>query len=222
MKDSTAELGGDVIKAGTNISVAAMSGDPGQLIGSAISEAVGLTVSAFNTLSKKRTDELFDDQAQVQQIVAEIKKSDDFASVVHDVWVRYNLESNSSRRIALKTFLEKAASERKRSYENFTRLLNTAQTITFTELEVLDAFYAPDAYKFSKVGAPGPGNYALNVSNVGELLGRHEQHEIESISGQLNQLGHLGLMHVSYNTLDGPFYKPNDFGRLFLSYIKTG
>jgi len=73
MKDSTAELSGDVIKAGTNISVAAMSGDPGQLIGSAISEAVGLTVSAFNALSKKRTDELFGDQVQVQKIVTEIK-----------------------------------------------------------------------------------------------------------------------------------------------------
>lgn len=220
--DSVQRISSGVIKAGSNIAASSVSGDSRQVVATAIAEAVGLAVEVFFTLSTKRSNELFDDQEVLAKTVEEIQKSSDFASAVFDIWSRYNLESHEQRRLMLKKFLEGSLEQQDRHYENFTKLLNVIQEIDFDELSVLSAFYSPQAYKFSKVGAPAPIEYLLNTNDVCELMKinpEKNQLKAELIAEDLNQLGHMGLVHVRYNSLNGPYYTPNTFGRLLISYL---
>lgn len=184
-----------------------------------LASALGVGVVALGYLGEKRTKELFgEDQEYINKIANKMNQSDDFVSLVYDIWMKHNLESSETRRIYLRDLLKNATGRDNNDFQNFTRIMNIVQEISEVELKVFASFYSGDAYQFSQFNE-SPNFYRLNQEQVAELVdGSINDHDLIAT---LNQLGHFGLLGVSYNSLNGPYYWPVSFGKVFLEYIKS-
>jgi hypothetical protein len=211
------------IKAGIATAASAASGDWKITVATAISEILSVGVDAFSGMSQKRTQALFDSPELATKVVEEIKKSDDFASLIFDLWRRYNYESSEERRLMLKSILQHATYDEERNYENFSKLFLVVQQVTGTELIVVKAFYLPDAHTYSDNRNNSTEDFQLNVHEIQRLLTEKQIGEgvVVELAQDLTQLGNYGLIAERPATLGGPYYTPLRFGRVFLDYVKS-
>lgn len=191
-------------------------------VATAICEVLTVAMDSFRGISGKRTEELFSDAETVDKVISKINKSEDFASLTLDLWMRYNFESSEKRRGMLKSILERASREEDIDYENFSKLFLITQQITNHELLVLDAFYMPEAYKY----ADNPTNAMDFHLNVHELYRLFEDKKLNDavkpeIEQSMSQLSSYGLISEHPATIGGPYYSPLRFGRIFMEYIKS-
>lgn len=210
------------------VGAAAVVGGP---VAAILAASLGVAVEALGYLGEKRTKELFDTPELLGKVIVEIKKSDDFASFVYDVWMKHNFESSEMRRQRLKAILLHAVESKDKDFENFTRLINAAQQIDDTQLKILDAYYK----SFANEGAtPEAGsvrldggrvkNYSISTSKFAELLRKGDVAYVldggNGLTPTLNQLCYLGLISV-YVAMDGEYYMPTILGKIFLEYVKS-
>lgn len=211
---------GKVIVAG---GAAAAGGNWKTAVATALGETLSIGIDkAFADMSQKRAAQLFDSEDFVNRVIDEIKGSDDYASLVLDIWKRYNFESSEDRRKFLKAILERATYEEQRNYENFSKILLVAQQITGIELIVLQAFYMEGAYSYSD--SPHGSNddsFQLNVHEMDRLFKdiRLSEEALPELAQALTQLGNYGLIAERPTTVGGPYYAPLRFGKVFLGYI---
>ena len=205
-----------------NIAASATSHDPSQIVGTAIAEALSFGLDTFQTLSGKRTNELFDDRQKMLHIVEEVHKSDDFSSLVYDIWRRHAFESSEERRLYLKTILEKAADNEDRDYTNFSRIISISQQISRAEIKLLSFLYTYSNPLVSPAETVF-GERRTDTRNEGEIreILKKANYKIDNseLTLILNQLGNFGLIMVAYGAVGGNVYTPIEFGRVFLSYI---
>lgn len=221
IKKTVANTGKVIVAGGTG----AVGGDWKTAVAAALGESLSIGIDkAFADMSKKRARQLFDNAEFVGRIIEEIKSSDDYASLVLDIWKRYNFESSENRRKFLKSILQKATYEKDRNYENFSKILLVAQQITGIELVVLQAFYMQGAYTYSD-NPHGSSNdsFQLNVHEMDRLFKdrRLNNDALPELAQALTQLGNYGLIAERPATLGGPFYTPLRFGKMFLGYIEN-
>ena len=190
------------------------------LVANGIAETLSVSIDAFVGLSQKRKNELFDDEHFVQKMVIEIRKSDDFAAFVLDLWRRYNYESSERRRQELKQFLLSATNNEQKDFENFSKIFLIQQQITTYEIFIVKAFYKPNASTYSD-NPTSSQSYQLNVNQLQRLAVPENSREeiIATISETLTQLGNYGLLSEQSSTWGGPYYRPVRFGRIFIQYV---
>lgn len=211
--------------------VATLSGDP---LAAVLAVSLGVAVESLGYLGQKRTRELFVTQKFLDQVIDEVRVSDDFASFVFDIWMKHNFESSEQRRKRLREILVHATNEEHKDFENFTRIITAAQQIDELQLKVLDSFYKmPKSTDQSAIirlsgsqgldGRPLSG-FKVNASQFAKVVEEagigFELEEDEDFTAELNQLCYLGLLS-SYVAMDGEYYMPTRLGSIFLEYIKN-
>lgn len=181
----------------------------------ALSEVIGIVVDNYGALSEKRSSELFfSDPEYVSDIVGKIKASDDFASFVYDVWVRHNFESYEERRKLLRTFLKNATYDSKNNFANFTHMNNIIQEISLEELRLCNEFYNRKIEKYSKT------NNDINLEDFHALCSDCNIKISNDLEESMDHLAYYGLLKAAYGRMGGTFYSCNEFGKIFLEYIK--
>lgn len=194
-----------------------------------LAASLGVAVEALGYLGEKRTKELFDMPAFLDKVVAEIKKSDDFASFVYDIWMKHNFESSEMRRKRLKAILIHAVDSENKDFENFTRLITAAQQIDDMQLRILVAYYEnmgtgddADDNGAARLDGLGVREYKINSIRFAEVLQKKSiaYNKTEGLTSILNQLCYLGLTSM-YVAMDGEYYMPTALGRIFLEYVKS-
>lgn len=211
--------GAEVILATTP---AIITGDLKVSVATAICNMLTVAMDAFNGISEKRTKELFSNAETLDKVISKIDKSEDFASLVLDLWRRYNFESSEKRRRMLRAILERASREDDIDYENFSKLFLITQQITSHELLALDAFYMPEAHQY----ADNPASAADFHLNIHEIYRLFEDKKLNDsvkleIEQAMSQLSSYGLISEHPATIGGPYYSPLRFGRIFLEYVKS-
>ena len=211
-----------IVTAGT---VATVGGNWKTAVAAAIGESLSIGLDrTFADMSQERAVKLFGNAELVARVVDEVKKSDDFASFVLDLWREYNLESSEYRRQLLKSILEKSAYEEERKYENFSKMLLITQQITSTELIILKVFYSSDTPNYSAASSGSSiEDFQINNQELQKLLSEKHMRDDspQEISESLTQLGNYGLISERQSTWGGPYYAPLQFGRIFLGYLES-
>jgi len=207
---------------------AAVAGGP---IAVVLAASLGVAVEALGYLGEKRTKELFNTPELLNSTIAEIKKSDDFAGFVYDIWMKHNFESSETRRKRLKEILVRAVGSKSKDFENFTRLITAAQQINDLQVRILDIYYkhitteeaAKDARSARLEGRRGSG-HKINALQLAKALHKEDvtfpRDGGDSLTPILNQLCYLGLIST-FTAMDGEYYMPTTFGRIFLEYVKS-
>jgi len=153
----------------------------------ALAATLNIAVETLGYLGEKRTRELFVTTEFLNKVIEELKKSDDFAGFVYDLWTRHNFESSEVRRRMLKAILENASAASGRDFENFTRILSTSQHVTFKQMHTLGILYSDDAYEASAFPRKTREYYSLSTQQAISLLGVTRQ-DTEDSAPLLNQL----------------------------------
>lgn len=208
---------------------AALVGGP---VAAILAASLGVAVEALGYLGEKRTKELFDTTESLDRAIAEIKKSDDFASFVYDIWMKHNFESSETRRRRLKAILMHAVGSKDKDFENFTRIITAAQQINDAQISILNAFYEDATDKGAledggsvRLDGQWVDGYKISSQLLEEVL--QKKKVIYSLDGgdgltpTLNQLCYLGLVGT-YAAMNGEYYMPTSLGKIFLEYVKAG
>ncbi len=219
----------EVIKATATSVAGLVSASKAAAIATTLAAALGIAVETLGNLGEKRTKELFDSQHFVDQTVAQIKESDDFAGFVYDTWLKHNLESSEIRRKRLKKVLHHAVLIKSRDFENFTRINVVAQQISEKQIVILDIFYKEvakqeriDRPRIQSLSGYVDSSFNLSATVFSELLEKQgvkvNREGGDGITSMLNQLSYFGLIgtHIA---MDGEYYMDTNFGRIFLDYI---
>jgi hypothetical protein len=202
----------------------------GGTVAAVLAITLGVAVEALGYLGEKRTKELFDTPELLNKTVSEIKKSDDFAGFVYDIWMKHNFESSETRRRRLKAILTHAVDSKDKDFENFTRLITAAQQIDDAQLKVLDVYYNKalegDVVKdggSAKLDGQRVNDYKISPIELAKILQKENLIYNHSDGGGLtpilNQLCYLGLIST-YTAMNGEYYMPTALGKIFLEYIK--
>jgi hypothetical protein len=210
------------------VGAAILAGGP---VAAILAASLGVAVEALGYLGEKRTKELFDTTAFLDEVITEIRRSDDFASFVYDIWMKHNFESSEARRKRLKAILLHAVESKDKDFENFTRIITAAQQINDFQIRVLSAFYEDVADKGTmedggsvRLDGQWVDDYKASSQSLGEVL---QEKKIvyasdggDGLTPTLNQLCYLGLVGT-YAAMDGEYYMPTSLGKIFLEYIKA-
>jgi hypothetical protein len=206
------------------VGAAALVGGP---VAAILAASLGVAVEALGYLGEKRTKELFDAPIFLDTVVAEIKKSDDFASFVYDIWMKHNFESSETRRKRLKAILTHAVGSENKDFENFTRLITAAQQIDDMQLRVLAEYYEnmnaedePEDNGAGRLDGLSVKEYKINSIRFAEALQKRGIAYSDSLTSILNQLCYLGLISM-YVAMDGEYYMPTALGKIFLEYVRN-
>lgn len=210
-------------KAMTNTAASTASHDPGQIVATALSETLSFALDTFQALSHKRANQLFDSEHAMRLIVDQVHASEDFASLVYDIWTKYTFESSERRRNYLKNILENAATDADRDYTNFSRIISLSQQISPGELKLLSFLYTysnPLVFPRSTTFGEQRSD-ARNEDAIRDIL-QKARYDISAseLTLTLNQLGNFGLIMVSYGAMGGNVYTPIEFGKIFLEYVR--
>ncbi len=196
-----------------------------------LAASLGVAIEALGYLGEKRSRELFGTKESLDRIIVEIKKSDDFASFVYDIWMKHNFESSEARRLRLKAILLHAVESKDKDFENFTRIIIAAQQINDLQISVLGVFYEDVADKGAledggsiRLDGQWVDGYKISSQLLEEVLQEkkvvYARDGGDGLTPTLNQLCYLGLIGT-YAAMNGEYYMPTTLGKIFLEYVKA-
>lgn len=177
---------------------------------------MGVAVEIFDTLSQKRSSELFNSDEYVHKVVSKIEESDNFASFVYDIWLKHNFEASEQRRKYLRNMLKKETYNSSNRFVNFSKIENILQNASIESLRLATYIYSEDFFNQRHAEEMVLVSYEKLFSMLKDTKYDDLRVNMELC---MNELSALGMVEILHGRLGGPFMYGTLFGNIVIEYI---